>query len=531
MRVEYGIIYDKMDFEERERQRRRQKIKVVIAELGMIFAIVAIVVVAMLSAMGFFVTSNGTIEQSGLMQLHSFPTGATVDLDGAKLFSKTNLSRTLPPGEHTIKLEKSGYDTWSKTIKMYSGMLIRLRYPRLFLLDRKQERVARLGEKLEFYTTSIDNSYILYAKEDDPIWRLVSVRGDDVRTTEIDMTKVLPGVKESGTKEKSQQFTGRVEQISWSENSDYVVVRVGVEEKTEWILVNLKDANRSLNLTHTFGMGFDAIKIIDGSASQLYALENQHLRKINTNDRTISRVLLSGVEDFVNYEANVIYVMVREDADKKDKVVGVYRDGEKAGTVIAKVEMDVRVKVALTKYFDEDYMAFVVNDMMTIYYGAVPSYREEAAETDFSGLKILVDQMQLMELPETLEVSPEGEYLVARSGKDFMVVDLDMGDLYEYEAGTDEVKWLDDSMMMNVVDDKLTVWDFDYTNLRVLVKTKKEYDSGVIQQPVLEKKSVTTKTNATVVNYPAIVSENSKWLYYVVRSNGELMLVREKIRD
>ena len=44
MRVEYGIIYDKMDFEERERQRRRQKIKVVIAELGMIFAIVAIMV-------------------------------------------------------------------------------------------------------------------------------------------------------------------------------------------------------------------------------------------------------------------------------------------------------------------------------------------------------------------------------------------------------------------------------------------------------------------------------------------------------
>lgn len=120
---------------------------------------------------------------------------------------------------------------------------------------------------------------------------------------------------------------------------------------------------------------------------------------------------------------------------------------------------------------------------------------------------------------------------MARSGKDFMVVDLDMGDLYEYGAGADEVKWLDDSMMMNVVDDKLMVWDFDYTNLRVLVKTKKEQDSGVIQQPVLEKKSVTTKSNATVVNCPAIVSENSKWLYYVVRSNGELMLVREKIRD
>lgn len=84
-------------------------------------------------------TSSGRIEQSGLVQIHSAPTGATVEIDGNTIFSRTNLSRSLTPGEHSLKLSRDGYDTWQKNIKMSSGMLLRLYYPRLFLLNRKPE--------------------------------------------------------------------------------------------------------------------------------------------------------------------------------------------------------------------------------------------------------------------------------------------------------------------------------------------------------------------------------------------------------
>lgn len=62
-----------MDFEERERQRRRQFIKVLIAEIGMVLAVIAIVVVTTLAAMGFFVSEDGKLEQSGLIQIHQNP--------------------------------------------------------------------------------------------------------------------------------------------------------------------------------------------------------------------------------------------------------------------------------------------------------------------------------------------------------------------------------------------------------------------------------------------------------------------------
>ena len=118
------IIMCSMDFEERERRERRHMIKVVIAEAGMVFAVVAIVAVATLASMGFFVSSNGSIEQSGLAQIHSIPTGASVELDGSTLFSRTNLSRTIPEGEHHLKMTRANYDSWENTIKMRPPALL-----------------------------------------------------------------------------------------------------------------------------------------------------------------------------------------------------------------------------------------------------------------------------------------------------------------------------------------------------------------------------------------------------------------------
>ena len=111
-----------MDYEEK---KKKQFIRALIAEAGMVLSVLVIVVVATLAAMGFFISSNGGIEQSGLMQIHSLPTGATVELDVGTLFSRTNLSKTMSAGEHTLKLSRENYDTWEKTVKMYPGVVVR----------------------------------------------------------------------------------------------------------------------------------------------------------------------------------------------------------------------------------------------------------------------------------------------------------------------------------------------------------------------------------------------------------------------
>jgi len=535
-----------MDFEERAKRRRRQMIKVLIAEVGMVVSIIAIVVVATLASMGFFVSRDGKIEQSGLIQIHSMPTGASVELDGATLFPRTNLSRSMPAGEHQLKLSRDGYDSWSKTVKMYSGRLIRLYYPRLFLKGRTADTVMRLGEELEFYSPSIDYNNILYAQSNSVEWNLVNIRNDDVRSTSLDLSDVLPGVKElPGIKE--EVFTGEIEELIWNKNGDAVLVKVIVEDESEWILVNLKDVKQSLNITKTFGLKIDYVEMIDDAANQLFVLENQQLRKINTNDRTISQVLLGGIQSFSSYNNKVMYVALGDAKDgTKEQKVGVYRDGDRGGTIIATADMQEKVLVAISKYYDDEYMTYIINDMLTIHYGPVPAYREDVKETDFTGFKTLMTDVKLKNVPDQLTLSPEADYLVASQGKNLMVVDLEVGDVYEYESKSERLDWFDTSMIASVVDGSLEVWDFDYTNLRTLVKQKDAAESadsgnedlldnkmrGDLKSNDLQKEaSVTTEINATVVNYPALIASNNRFMYYVVKAHNGLVLMRERIRD
>lgn len=506
-----------MQFEERERQKRRHLIKVMVAEAGMVFAVLVIVAVAILAAMGFFVGSNGSIEQSGLIQIHSTPTGGTVELDGSVLFSRTNLSRTMSAGEHHLKISRDGYDSWEKTIKMYSGMLIRLYYPRIFLENRKQEEVAALKDNLAFYSISSDKTNILYGEKGSAEWTLVNIKNDDVRKTQLDLTEVLPEAEE-------KKFGGGVEILEWNKDSDHVLVRVTTTQKTEWILVNLKDVNKSLNLSKTFGLEFERIEMMDHSAAQLFALENHHLRKINTSDQAISRVLLESVLDFDTNGTDMIYVAQRKKDEQSEKIVGVYRDGEKAGTVVASFAQEKSVKVALTGYYDEDYLVIVDDDNVNIQYGTLPSYREDMSDLgEDSELKYLVTDLALSVVPKQLKVSPDGEYIVAQNEMQYMVIDLDMGDLYEYSLDTGNMHCFEDGMMSVIANGNLEVFDFDHTNRRMLVQ---KVDAGNS-----ELSAVTTRSKNAVLDYDIAIANNSKWLYYVVRSNDGLSLVREKVRE
>lgn len=506
-----------MDFEEK---KRRRLIRVIIAEIGMVLSVIAIVVVATLAAMGFMISDNGGIEQSGLMQLHSLPTGANVKIDGATIFPRTNLSRTLSGGQHELELSRDGYDTWKKTVTIYPGVLIRVYYPRLFLQNRVAEVVATLAgaDNLEFYAPSSNRNYILYAEKGAAEWQLVDIRGDEIKTTILDLSGVLPGMIDEArpqgksTKIETHKYTfqGKIEELKWSANEDSVLVKVNYNSKSNWVLVRLRDMARSLNITETFGLDEARLEMIDDSANQLFVLEKQQLRRINTTDRTMSRVLLSNVIDFSSRNNNLVYVA--ENPTTKVREIGVFHDDDKSGTIIAKVPDDTKVKVALSSYYGDDYIVYAIDNEVTILYGRLPAYSESGS--GLSELKNLSSGITLSALPVALSVSPEGEYVVGQDGDRLMVIDLEMGDLYEYRAPSALLRWFDASMMYDIHDGQILVWDFDGTNQRNLAESMKN------------------SNEIAVKNSPVVVTANNRWLYYLtISKDDKLALTREKIRD
>lgn len=520
-----------MDYEEK---KKRQLIRVAIAEIGMVFAVVAIVIVATLATMGFFI-SNGQIEQSGLMQIHSIPTGATVKLDGNVLFSRTNLSRMMNAGDHQIVISRDGYDTWENVVKMYSGVLIRLYYPRLFLQNRIATEVMSLRSgnasvtDLGLYSGSPSRNYILYAQSKSTEWRLVDLRGNEVKETTLDLASVLPWVTKSGDDMQAKKdnsdtavaaigeykFDGQVEIVSWSENDEKVLVKAKASDgQMEWILVDLRNIASSLNLSKTFGLTFTQVDMIDNAANQLFVLENHNLRKIDIASKTISGVLLRDVEEFSSYESNVMYVTIGiQDGEtgQEQRWIGVYRNGEENGTIIEKVAAEAQVFVVLAKYFSDYYMCYIVDNKPIVLYGALPAYNSERA--DLSGLEKLEVASNLSDSPEKVSLSRNNEYLVTQAGELFMVVDLDDGSVFEYDALAREINWLDDSMLYNVRDGHMIVWDFDGANKRDLTESAKGENGERVMTMAQD----------------VIITANDRWLYYLSEKDDKIVLMREKI--
>lgn len=154
-----------MDFEEK---RRRQNLRVIFSEALMVLTVILTVIILVFVVSGYWVNSDFEVERQGLLQISSVPTGAYVLIDGSEpsWFQRTNTSKMLPVGEHTIRIERDGYDSWEKIVSISEGLLFRLHYPRLFPLEREPEKVYDiLGVTKTFLS---DNHEILLLYSGDP---------------------------------------------------------------------------------------------------------------------------------------------------------------------------------------------------------------------------------------------------------------------------------------------------------------------------------------------------------------------------
>ena len=101
---------------DKEKQRRMQSVRLIITEAVMTVVAVAMVIVLTFVAMGYKFNQDGGLSQNGLLQISTVPTGATVAIDGETLFARTDTSRSLSDGAHTVELSRAGYTGLSAAI-------------------------------------------------------------------------------------------------------------------------------------------------------------------------------------------------------------------------------------------------------------------------------------------------------------------------------------------------------------------------------------------------------------------------------
>ncbi|MBR3220584.1 PEGA domain-containing protein [Candidatus Saccharibacteria bacterium] len=469
-----------------EKQKRNQVIRVVITEILMVLAIIPIVILLTLLAMGYHLGEDMTLEQSGLVQVNSIPNGASVSVDGEEKF-KTDASRMLTSGEHVIKISKDGYDSWSKKINVLPGFLLRVRYARLFKESREIQAVQKL-DGLRMMSTSPNRTSILYQLNASPKLKLVNIRDDNVKDAELDLTNILR-VGDNG------EMLGKIEQTKWSWNGDTVLLKIVYDDASEWALVDIRDNASSRNLTKEFGLVISDIQFAGSSVERLYVLENNNLREINLDSNGVSRVLLSGVEEFYAEQTSVGYV--RKQDDKKE--LGIYKNGDTGGIVIRTVENNLPVHVAANEYYGEKYLSYTIGDQLVVYMTEVwPTNEKEAKK-----MNVTIDAKIGIVPNSPLTINRTGEAILMRDDKEMVAVDLETNRHKKYPATSEGISFVDDYLLYGINDQTLTVWDFDGENQRPLA-------NGVL-------------------NFSAVISANNRWLYYVAEKDNQIVLVREKL--
>jgi hypothetical protein len=443
-----------MDSESRD---RRRKIRLVISETTMVISIIAMVIVLVFLVTGHQFNSDFELERQGMLQIYSTPSGANVEVDGdAPWYQRTNTSKVLAAGEHEVILTRDGYDSWSKNVTISEGLLYRLHYPRLFLKEREKESVYD-GLGTTFATISQDHKYLLLTNSA-TMWHLVNLDRNEISVSNLNVSSVT----ESGT----------IKSAEWSRDSSHILLAISGVNGDEWVLLDINNIANSINLTKAFGANFSNVRIFDNSASNLLAIKDGNLHKINAPGRQISAVLAEKVKSYNFYDSEIIYV--------GNKGVELIKNNDKT-TLFPDANPSY---VTISRFYDEKYIIMVKDKTIEVlkFDDDEPVFTKEISFT-----------------PINFRVGQGGEYVFASNGSSVATLDMEALSVREWTLDNSNPKWIDDFMVYCVVDGKLVAYDFDGLNRR-------EITTGVSDA------------------FPVVITAD-KWLYYF---SGET-LTREVI--
>ena len=456
-----------------DKLKKKQSLKVIISEAIMVLAVVALVSVLALIVSGYWLNSDFEVERQGMLQVSSIPTGADLSVDGeSSWLQRTNTSKVVSSGEHTIVISKEGYDTWTKQVNVSEGLLYRIHYPRLFLQERESEKILNTASAL-LATISPDRDKLLLIG-DTTEWSLVNINDDNLEPKKLNISDYFSEVSlaEGAT---NGLFTGQIISADWDRSGNHVLFKVQNEDGFEWVLIDVDNIKNSLNLTKEFGANFSKVEILDNSSNNLLAVQNDNLHKIDVPGKSISSVLVNQVANFDHYENEVIFSAKTKD---DQYLLGLFKIGSNDVTELERTAEPV--KVTLSKFYDEMYITTLQDNNVTLY-----------KKADFT----LLNNFELGFAPKVMEVGHNGEFITMYDGSKIATLDMETRTMHEWNVDGDNFGWLDNDMIYSVADGELIAYDFDGANRRVLAKNA----SG---------------------HFPVAVT-NDKWLYYF--SDGNLI--------
>lgn len=432
--------------------KRTQRLQLFALYSVMSVTVVVVVALLVLVVANYgFNRETGTLEQRGLIQFASIPSGANVTIDGSQLSSRTSTKQSVDPGEHSFVIHRDGYEPWKLTTKIPEGSLVWLNYARLVPQKRENQSIGIYTSVVASSAAPDKKSMILQYDQSLPVFRLIDIARDQPSGKDIILPPAL----------FDEPAEGQVPTFSlgsWDEGGRYILVRHTLGDKTDVIVVDTRNPDRSVNVSREFLLPITQAVLSGRSGNILYIVSEGNLRKVDISGGTVSRSLVSNVERFSLYDTNTIAFTAQvHNEGVNSRVAGIYHEGDNEPTILKTVKQDTPLLVATSTYYGSTYTAIADGAKLTLYKGHY--------DQGIKGLERITEKT----LPAAIthiEFNDVGSYVLARSEMSFTSYSLErkLFSTVDTPVAAKDLYWLDSMHLGLIVDGVLTMRDIDGTN-------------------------------------------------------------------
>ena len=437
--------------------------KIIITNIFMSVCVVIIVVILILIAQGYSLGEGGGIERSGLLELSTHPGSTDIKIDGKNQFFQGNFSKILSSEDHAIHVSKKGYDTWQGQAKIESGLVTSIDWIRLFPDKKQFELIADLAPA-RFSTVSPNHRYILYLPENSTDLQIYDLQSNPKNPTSFNLARLLSSTEVNSTANNISPIDGTISVSSWNTNNDILIIKWQHDELVTWATINLSNPSDSINLSNKFSaIQFADLKMLNDSATKIWALSNGEIRIIDTAKNDIPEPIADSVSVFNNSNSNLIFIKQETKDNKEVPVLYFYRENTKQPTKIKTLSTTDSL-FALGRYWNKDWLAFTDNNKLHFYTGSLPVN---------STLKKTMKYSKVYPLgfkPTSISINTDQRILSLNHDKQSFTLDINSNVTNDVTyAHTPNQSWLDDYLKFSVNQGSLHVYDFDGGNTRTIL--------------------------------------------------------------
>lgn len=428
----------------------------------MTLSVVVIVALLMLVVLGYsYNQRDGKLEQGGLLQFSSIPTGATVTLDELTLGQRTNTKSTVDTGSHSISFDLDGYRSWKKTITITPGQIGWVNYARLVPTKVTNETIRTFSTVTSSLASPRHHYMLIHEAADQPSFELANIQDDTVRYTTLTLPATAYTAPDEG---KTQSFTID----NWSNNENAVLVKHTYNDnQTEWIYLDREQPQRSININTTFGIAPARLLFGGDSNRLLFVQTDDTVRRINLDDQTLSRPLATKVANFAMYdEKTIIYTTL---ASENRRSVGYATTDIAQPVIMSSYPADEKpLYASMESYFNKRYVSVLYDQRLAITSGNLPTL------TDKGSLRLYA----VMNVPAgatELTMSRNGRFSFVRTPDGFATYDLELQKYdkttWAYQSQNQRpLQWLDDYILLSDNAGYARMYDFDGANQQTLMQ-------------------------------------------------------------